>query len=121
MKDGFKCAHCGAVNYFTLYTRKRWEQPTPQRCTRCGASHACHRGSVEVISPVMQPMVKGNLKLSPWYPPEYRPIYNGNYEVEFFSGYRRELYWNGRYFQPHWKDARRVVVNDLLKWRGVWA
>lgn len=121
MKDGFKCAHCGAVNRFTLYIVRRWDTPTPQRCHRCGASHACLRGQVEVISPMMQPMCKGNLKLSPWYPPEYVPVVNGEYEVEFYNGYARTLYWNGRYWQPTTYDARRVVINDLLKWRGVWA
>lgn len=121
MKDGFTCAHCDAENEFSLYTRRRWESPTPQRCWKCGATHACHRGQVEVISPAMLPVRHGSGRASPWYPPEYKPVLQGDYEVEFYSGYKRELYWNGRYWQPAFDDTRRVVTTDLLKWRGVWA
>lgn len=125
MKDGFTCAHCDAENEFSLYTRRRWESPTPQRCWKCGATHACHRGQVEVISPAMLPVhlrdYSPHLRLSPWMPPEYVPVREGEYDVEFYSGYQRRLYWNERYWQPSLRDTRRVLVGDLLKWRGVWA
>lgn len=122
MKDDFTCIRCGAVNRFTLYTRKRWDTPQMQRCEQCGATHACVKGTAEVISPVMHPLHSiGNGKPSPWYPSEYTPVGAGLYDVEFDTGYRRTAWWNGRNWQPAHDDKRRLVTDDLLKWRGVWA
>lgn len=122
MKDDFTCTRCGTVNRFTLYTRKRWDTPQMQRCIKCGSTHACVNGTAEVISPVMYPLNMVPGKPSPWYPAEYTPMASaGLYDVEFDDGYRRTAWWNGRNWQPAHDDKRRLVTDNLLKWRGVWA
>lgn len=128
MKDYFQCGHCRTYNPFSRFTRMNWNgvkssdgsiKAVAQRCGRCGASHGVLRGEAEVISPIMMP-TSTHGRVSPWYPPEYRPIIEGCYECEFRDGPTLSLYWNGWYWAVSIVDARRVQVRTMYKWRGVW-
>ena len=124
MRNTFACGHCRHVNRFTLYSINYWranDRAAMQRCEACGASHGCRNFEAEVIPPLMQP-IDGALRLSPWMPPQYRPVVMGWYECEFRDADGAFLlFWDGIKFIVNPNDARKVNMRTLYRWRGSWA
>ena len=61
------------------------------------------------------------MKLTPWFPPEVKPVRVGMYQCKMCIGmnFSRDLhYWNGE----NWWYARNHILGDPLRnvtWRGL--
>jgi hypothetical protein len=121
VKQSYECARCGARIEFSAYVRlMMWgESATADRCRKCGAVHAVHRGEVEVISRPMMPIDTSHGEVSPWMLHYTRPVVVGMYECKFFDvGVSLFLQWDGHGFVH---DGQYVQMRTFQTWRGVWA
>jgi hypothetical protein len=124
MNHSFACGHCRTINRFTTYSINYWREnnrAAMQRCMRCGAAHGCRDYQAEVIPPLMLPLNQGS-RLSPWMPPEYRPVNVGYYECDFRGlAIPVFIFWDDFKFCVSHDDPRRVNMRTLYRWRGSWA
>lgn len=120
VKQGYECARCGAWIEFSAYVRLMMtDKAVADRCRKCGAVHAVHRGEVEVISRPMMPIDTSHGEVSPWMLHYTRPVVIGMYECKFFDvGVSLFLQWDGHGFVH---DGQYVQMRTFQTWRGVWA
>jgi hypothetical protein len=62
-------------------------------------------------------------KLTPWFPPEVKPVYVGVYRTKFFANYSGYSYWNGSAWSFEWDSVEEVsrmeIGNQDKSWRGL--
>lgn len=111
----YQCHECGSDCQC-----RNADEPTPDRCRRCGAVHSVSRGQASIISPAMLPVSMPG-RQSPWMLPYTRPLRTGPYECRFHDvAGVLTLWWNGFYFQPSNCDKRVVLMVSFQTWRGMW-
>lgn len=64
-------------------------------------------------------MSKKQPKLTPWFPPEVKPVRAGLYETRTFPGFSSLRHWNGSWFGCVFDMHERSASSDDFEWRGL--